>query len=1123
MTTVDLLQRYPSHKESDHHDKVLHEAKALEGNKPDLTSPNQNPSQCFDAKPELLHVMLDRVVKDISNSQLEPASEWRVPLWRSPHQPRSRSPAYSEISDSFESPGRIEHCISDLLSTPMSPTSLQFKGPDGWPLGIEVAMNDFHRGRLSTPILQEKELPNRLIVRKQQQQTPRLGDSGNREGRETVSCNSVPFGQQCDSQRQQEKRVRRSFAFQEQQGSVPFQPCGEWQDHKDSVSLEPEPSQQQSSTRPQQQSGCRYGQESADVHLLELQQRQQEQSDGESCLDVFCIPTLSARKYGEERNSLRNASTDHLHPALANGNKPIRRNLENAGLGLSIYQAYSEEHDASHTRTGGTYLLHRNSRQTAFNQTLPSHNKEKHGNAHQAELQISALIDALDGDTSSSKALGAVDDTGVGSIHRKTSCHNTFGDNRNDTFQAIGSLASEDNKADTDSDLVSWKTSGLLDDIWEESDDLRTSSLTLNQGQPQHFLLRFAEHFDHQKSSEASKRRHSMPAVQGSLTEPFIQSSSPLRVPPTSNLTINPSSKLQFELIKPSRHRLNHSKSSQSILSAATMAGFKELTRKEGRLSPAALTKLRKTAESQQHFRTGPDSPAEQSQAEVHPLLRSKSFSRPSLRPRKISDNSALEYDFEDLDSEGHEVQEGDSVSHQITMKPCPLFQSETRDVERFVDHTFMKKYTLSQRGKIEDAVQCKEEDTDGKEAEYAGTGTPQRSTLRSSNDTTLVPSLEDVTPSSSFIAATSPPIMNSLSAPVVEPLDVVPSSIFQPLISPATTDCYPNSAAILPAAYNSWASTPHEHGHSCSTPSSGATLLTSTVMTSNTTLCNNSPTSCGMTMTPVSSFGQFTGELPASRGTTMTPSSSFGHFPGGSPVLRKTPLTPSSSLDDFTGNKVYRRSVSFSSLFARNHKARYPDVPTAAMTDSIHSSKESAELDQAREVTNDPFTSTHVSSTPFSLNIKAPGKEDLAEMPIRGVDKLNTPTKCKTRRVSLHRRSPSTSGRPNTKEGLECAFSCFSPPLSRPQERSQSTFTPIDTAVKQDGGDSRHRRSLSIATNTVVDQKWEVAPPPTPLDLRDQYSMRYRPGPLDANDHYAWRKDALQGMKQGLRKVFGR
>lgn len=1084
MTTIDLLQRYPPHKDFTQHDEAPDTLKAFNGKKPDRTMPNPDSTQYFDAKTKLLNDMLDRVVKDLANSQSEPASEWEGTLWRPPLRPRSRSPAYSEISESFESPGRIEYCTDNLLSTPISPTSAQFKGPDGWPIGIEVAMNDFHRGRLSTSVLQEKELPNPLILRSQKQRTPRFGGNGNRGGQETASCESVPSEQHGDGQHQQEREGLKPLAFQEQQSNRLLQQYGERQDHLDSVSLKPLAALQQSFTRPQQPSDRQYRQESVDLDHAEMQQ----QSDEENHL------TLSARKYSDKQNSLGNASSE-FYPALAHGKLPIGLGFENASLELSTFHFHGEEHDGFYAQIDGTSLLYKDSPQTALSNSPPRY-KVTHEDAHQAELRIHVLPDALYENPDSSKALSPSENIGVGSIDREIGCQNTFEDSENDTLQGIGLVTSEDSEADTDSNIVFWKTSGPLEDILEE--DPLTSIFTLDQDQPQHFAPGSAEHLDLPKNFRAGERRDSMLALHRPQTEPSSLSLSSPRVLPTLKLTISPSSKPQFESTKPSRHRPIDVKSSESILSATTMAELKDATRGKGRLCAGSLAEMRKTAESQPHFQTGSDSPKDQSQADIHPLLRSKSFFRPSYQPSRIFNDTSLRYVFEDDDSESHEAEVGDSSSHQITIQHRSLFQPEAQDAESVVTQISTKEHQLPQLGKVTDDTvpryTCNDDDTEGHEAEHGGTFTSHWSTLRSSNDTTLVPSLK----TASCLPSTSPSPTSHLSASADGSPDVMPSSILQPSISPSTTGYYLNSAIGSPAAYNSWASTPQfpGRGNSSSTPSSAATLPTSTIPTPNASFNSSSSTSRGMTMTPSSSFGQSVDNVPNSGGITMTPSSSFS---------------------DFTGNRNYRRSVSVSSMFARYHKARCPDLPTAAMTDSILSSKESAER------ANDPFTSTCDTSTPFSFNLKTPSKEDLAVTLNTGVDQFHTPTKRTPGRFSLHRRSLSTSGRPNPNEGIERALSTmvFIPQRSRLHKRSNSISTSIDTTVRPDDSGLGHRRSLSIAT--TVEQKWEIAPPPTPLGLRDEFSMRYRPEPHEANNHYSPRKDALQGIKHGLKKVFGR
>ena len=956
MTTIDLLQRYPPHKDSIHHGKAPDSTKPSNSKKPDPTMPDLGASQIFDAKTEVLYELLDEAVKYLANSQPEPASEYEGTFWTSPLGPRSRSPAYSEISDSFESPSRIEHCTNDLLSTPMSPMSAHFKGPDGYPLGVEVAMNDFHRGRLSTPSLQENELPNRLLLRKPKQQRP--------------------------------------------------------------------------------------------------------------CTDLECVSTLSARKYGDNQDSLVNASSE-LHPALAQGKLPIGPGSESAGLELSILKFGSEGCDKSHIQTDGTRLLNKDTPQTGLSDS-PPHNKEVHEHAHQAEPRNKALADAQDENTNLSKALDPCEYAKVKSVDREIGCQNTSDDRENNTFQGIGPLTSEDSGTDGDSRVFFWKTSGPLEDILEESEDTPTSTLTLDRGQPQHSTPGTAESLDCQ-----------MLAFPKPQTESFTLSSPP-RVPSSSKLTINPSSRAESES---SRYSSLGAMSSELTLSAATMAELKDPARKKGILSAAALAEMRKTAESQAHFRTGPSLLQDQSQAKIHPLLRSKSHSRPSFQARKIVKDSPLKYVFEDDDSEGHESDEGDNSSHQITLKPRS--QSEAGDTESVVTQIAIKENPSSQLGMMmkdtESRYPFNDNGMDSHEAEYARALPPRTSTLRSSNDTTLVPSLENALASSSRVS-TSPSEMSGLSVSGDRSPDVMSSSIFQPSTSPSTTGYYPNLGIGSPAKFNSWASTPHshEHGHCSSTPSSALTHPTSTVPTPSSTFNSN---------------------LSTTRGTTMTPSSSFR---------------------DFTGSKTHRRSSSVSSMLARFHNARAPNLPTAPMNDSTFSLEKSTEGDQARD---DPFTSTHDTFPPSSFNLKAPSKETLADTQTAGADKFNTPTRRSSNRFSLHRRSLSTSGRPKLNEGIERALTSmtFDPHRARLHKRNNSTSASITTPATPDGSGPGNRRSLSIAATTTIEQKWEVAPPPTPIALRDSFSMRYRAEPLEADDHYASRKDAPQGMKQGLKKVFGR
>ena len=1029
MTTIDLLQRYPLHNDSIHQHTISDEAKVFNGKMPDPSKPNSDHSQYFDGKTKLLHGMLDRVVKELADNQSEPASEWEGTFWRSPLQPRLRSPAYSEISDSFESPGRIEHCTNDLLSTPMSPASAHFKGPDGWPLGVEVAMNDFHRGRLSTPILQEHELPNPLNLRKRKEQTTNFGGNGDREGEKTADREIAPSEHQGDSHHQQEGGGLKCLDSQKQQSSVRFQPYGEEQDHLDSANFSPLASQQQSYTCPQQRIGCQYRQESVSLHSPELKPRMDEKRNSE----IVCIPTLPCRRYGDDQNSLGNASLE-LHPAPAHYRVPI-------GLGLEILtsQLDNEEHDGFHTQIDLTSLLHEDGGQTTLSEP-PPRNKATYKDAQHAEPDIIALSDALG-----------------------------------------------------DGEIVSWKSSGPLDDILEESEDPLTS-------QSQHLTPASTKPRSIEKSSEAGEKHDGMLALQKPQTEPSTLSLCPQRVQVT---TIKPP---QLGSTKPSRHRHIDARFSEPILSAATMAELSDPIRAKGTLSAAALAEMRKIAESQSHFLIGPDSPEDQSQADIHPLLRYKSFSRPSFQPSKTANESSLKYVFEDDDSEGHETEEGENFAPQIITKPHPLFQPEASDVEDVTTQVAVIRHPSSQLGKTMEATVpkhlCNDGGTEGNEAEYKGAFTSQMSAFRSSNDTTLVCSLENATFSSRFLPSTSSSTMSHLSTSGTgsPDADARLSISFLPSTSPSTTGYYPTSASASPATYNSWASTPH-HGNSSSTPSSAATLPTSTVPTPNIPYHSSLRTSCSITMTPSSSFGQFPSNLPTSRGIRMTPSSSSGNF---------------------TSYRTHRRSVSVSSMFARYHKARYPDLPTAAMTDSKLSSQESAERYQASEYKNDPFTSTSDTVMPFSLNLKAPSKEDLADTQTIGVDQFNTPTK--RGRFSLHRRSLSISGPSKVNEGIERALSTmiFNPRRSRSHKRSHSTSASIDTtAIPGDRGHG-YRRSLSLAT-TTIEQKWEMAPPPTPIGLRDEFSMRYRPEPLKADDDYSPRKDTLQGMKQGLKKVFGR
>ena len=1110
MTTNELLQHYPPYKDSDHHGKDQDKAKDSNCMQPHLAMSNRDPCQYFDAKTKLLHRMLDRVVKDLASRQPEPASEWAGTLWRSPGQPRSRSPTYSDISDSFDSPTRIEHCINDLLSTPTSAASAEFRGPDGWPLGIEVAMNDFHRGRLSTSVVQEKELPNPLILRKKEAYMPLFGGNGNREGLATASRESVPSGEHDYGQVGQEGIVAlEPIAFQREQSNVRFQQERERQDHRDSAGHERLASREQSDTSPHHQSEERYRHrlESLDLdfNLDELQKQMKE----EEALGSDCIPILSARKYGDDGNS-RGYTSSELHPAVAQGKEPIGLALAKPSLQHSTVYLYSKEHDGSHFRTDGASLSNKINRPTSLSQ-LPPHSKEEHDDPHPTNPQINASPDALDARANFSIVSSNFREPGVERISGDIGCQNTFDHTEKNTLGGTRPLTSEDSEADAGTDIPTWTTLGPLEDILEESEPL-ADAVTLEQGQPQHFTPESAESLELQNPRGTGETYDSVLCLGGPQTKSPTLSGGSSRFPPKLRLTIAPSAKAQYELTQPSTYHCVDGNSSESALSAAVKTMLKDNTQKKGCLSAAALEGLRNIARSQPHFLTGPDSPNDQAQAEVHPLLRSVSSSRPSSQTSKAANNSPLKYIFEDDDNE----------RHKADMKPCSPFQSEAQGIESFVTCLSRKERPSSQLGKMtEDTCtasgdQWKADNTEGHEADHEDNFNAQRSTLRSSNDTTLVPSLESATRSS-----TSPSMMSRNSAASIERPDLIPSSICQLPNSMSRKGYCPDSAIGSPAVYNSWASTPHHHEHSNSscTPSSAATVPSSIFPTPRTRFHCNSATSRGMTLTPSSSFGKFTDSEPASRGNPMTPSSSFGQLCGKSPSPRGVSMAPSSSVSNLNSYKAYRRSVSTSNMFARYHKARYPDLPTAAMTDSMVSSAKSV---QVKEVTNDPFTSTHDTTTPYTFNLKPPSKEDLADKPNTGVNQFNTPTKRSSGRFSLHRRSLSISGRPTKNEGLEGALSTmiFSPPRNRLHKRSRSISASIDTTARPEGGGSGHRRSLSAAN---VEQKWEMAPPPTPLALRDEFSMRYRPEPLEADDHYFRRRDALQGMKQGFKKVFSR
>ena len=1113
MTTNELLYHYPLHNDPNHHGKDPDKAKDSSSLQPHQAMSNRDPCQYFDAKTKILHQMLDKVVKDLASRQPEPASEWAGTLWRSPGQPRSRSPTYSDISDSFDSPTRIEHCINDLLSTPTSAASAEFKGPDGWPLGIEVAMNDFHRGRLSTSVVQEKELPNPLILRKKEAYMPLFGGNGNPEEQGTASCRSVPFGEHDHSQDQLETVALEAVASQREKSNVRFQQDGERQGHRDSAGHERLPSREQSDTTPQHVSEEQCRQESLDLDL-DLDELQ-EQMNEEKALDLDCIPILSARKYGDDGDSPGCASSE-LHSAVAQGKEPIGLASTNPRLQPPTSYLCTNEYDGSQFKTDGASLSSQDNRPTALSQLPPPHSEETQDDPHPKNPPINALADALDGRANFSIASAAFRDPRVESISGGIGCQNRLDDIENNTLGGTRPLTSKDSEADADTDITTWTTLGPLEDILEESEEPLADTVTLEQGQPQHFTPESAEPLELQNPSGTGEMYDSVLCVRESQHQSPTLSP---RCPPKLSLTIAPSAKAQYEVTQPSTYLCVDGNSSES--QAATKMMLKNTIQKRSCLSPAALAELRKIARSQPHFLATPDSPNDQAQAEVHPLLRSGSCSRSSSQLSKAANDSPLKYIFEDDDNEPHKA-EADSFGRLITMKPYLPFQTEAHGIESLVTRLSREDRPSSQFDKMtEDTYTAsgdrwKADNTEGHEADHEDNFNAQRSTLRSSNDTTLVASVESATRSS-----TSQSMMSRNSAALTEPPDLMPSSICQLPKSMSRNGYYPNSANGSSAAYNSWASTPHhhEHGNSSCTPSSAATVPTSTVPTPSTLFHCSSSTSRGMTVTPSSSFGKFTDSQPASRGNLMTPSSSFGSLGVKSPNRCGISMATGSSVSNFNSYKAYRRSVSTSNMFARYQKARYPDLPTAAVTDSMVSSDK---LVQAKKVNNDPFTSTHVTTTPCNFNLKPPSKEDLADKPNTGVNQFNTPTKRSSGRFSLHRRSLSISGRPAKNEGLEGALSTmiFSPPRLRLHKRSRSISGSIDSTARPEGSGSGHRRSLSAAN---VKQKWEMAPPPTPLALRDEFSMRYRPEPLEADDHYFRRRDALQGMKQGFKKVFSR
>ncbi|KAM0797405.1 hypothetical protein BDR22DRAFT_438379 [Usnea florida] len=1119
MTTNELLQHYPLHNDSNDHGKDPDKARDSHSMQPHHPMSNRDPCQYFDAKTKILHNMLDKVVKDLAGRQPEPASEWAGTLWRSPGQPRSRSPTYSDISDSFDSPTRIEHCINDLLSTPTSAASAEFKGPDGRPLGIEVAMNDFHRGRLSTAVVQEKELPNPLILRKKVACMPLFGGNGNREEQGTASCGSVPFGEHDDSQDPTDIIALGSIALQREQSNVRFQQDGERQGHQDSAGHERLASREQSGdTRPQHVSEEPYRQENLDLDLG-LDELQEQMNEEEKASDLgYCIQILSARKYGDAGNSRGyEYASSELHSAVAQREEPIGLALS-PGLQPPTSYLYTKEYNGSRFKTDGASLSIQHDRLTALSQ-LPPHSGKPQDDPPPNYSKINALADALDGKANFSIASAAFKDPGVERISGDIDCQNKLGHSENNTLGGTRPLTSENSEVDADTDITTWTTLGPLEDILEESEEPLADTVTLGQGQPQHFAPEPSQPLELQNPNGTGGTHDSMLCLRETQTKSPNLSFDLRRFPPKLSLTIAPSAKAQYELTQPSTYHCVDSSSSESPAATKTMS--KNATQKKGCLSAAAVAELRKIARSQPHFLTAPDSPSDQAQAEVHPLLRSGSSSHSSSQPSKVANDSPLKYMFEDDDNERYKA-EGDSFSHLITMKPHSLFQPEAQGIESFVTRLSRRERPSSQFGKItEDTCTAsgdrrKADTTAGHEVDHEDNFNAQRSTLRSSNDTTLVPSLESATRSS-----TSPSMMSRNSAASIEQPDLMQSSILQLPKSISRNGYYADSAIGTSAAYNSWASTPHhhEHGTSSCTPSSAATVLTSIVPTPSTNFYCSSSTSRGMTVTPSSSFGKFTDSEHASRGDLMTPSSSFGQLGGKSPSSCGSSMAPGSSVRNFNNYKAYRRSVSTSNMFARYQKARYPNLPTATITDSMVSSDKSV---QAKEFNNDPFTSTHITTTPCNFNLKPPSKENLADKPNTGVNQFNTPTKRSSGRFSLQRRSLSISGRPTKNEGLESALSTmvFSPPRNRLHKRSRSISGSIDTTARPEGSGSGHRRSLSAAN---VKQKWEMAPPPTPLALRDEFSMRYRPEPLEADDHYFRRRDALQGMKQGLKKVFGR
>lgn len=96
----------------------------------------------------------------------------------------SRPGSFSSVADSEifvpDSPeNEVDHRISRLLRSPVTSKSDHLRGPDGKPLGVEVAINAYHRGEYSTGFLDQGCLPSGLHPRTAQQLTSRYyGDHG---------------------------------------------------------------------------------------------------------------------------------------------------------------------------------------------------------------------------------------------------------------------------------------------------------------------------------------------------------------------------------------------------------------------------------------------------------------------------------------------------------------------------------------------------------------------------------------------------------------------------------------------------------------------------------------------------------------------------------------------------------------------------------------------------------------------------------------------------------------------------------------------------------------------------------------------------------------------------------